>query len=214
MNKLQFNTFVKTDPVYYVYELKNKIAIPAGFGEKRQIEFYNPKTYKFIFKIKKNDFRPRFINRHINCMIQLKNLDLTILAGDSQIFIYEIYDKSYSFINCFCEEYCSSKLIKSINGNLISFSKSILIYNKKNENSISKFKNIFKNLALSLMRYKDKKNYSEKNCLYEIEIEAKINDDYIENAIEIRAKEFILITIGYHKSSICYCDLNKKNSKY
>ena len=36
MNKLQFNTFVKTDPVYYVYELKNKIAIPAGFGEKRQ----------------------------------------------------------------------------------------------------------------------------------------------------------------------------------
>lgn len=83
MNVLEFTTLVKmTGSPYYVYELNDKIAVAAGFGDNRQIEFYNPKTYKLIFKIKKEDYRPRFINCDINCMIQLKNLDLAIACAE------------------------------------------------------------------------------------------------------------------------------------
>ena len=84
-------------------------------------------------------------------MIQLKNLDLAIAGGDYEIFIYEIYDKSYSFISYFKFEKEFYKLIKSINGNLISLSNCIQIYNKKNKNNIlslvvSKFKSLTKNI--------------------------------------------------------------------
>ena len=214
MNKLQLKLIINQSrkEILLIYELINKIAVITGnYAPLRQeIEFYNSKTYKLLFIIKENLGQKDFgaIYDNTVSMIELKNHDVAFSTDISEIYIFKIFEKSYSLISHFSQNShfpSSPRFLNLIDGTLISYTYYIQSYYKPKENNI--FLKFINNI------FKKEPNNIFKNS-YKINIKTDNFDYSILNSIEIKPYLLVFYAYSYNGSDlIVYSLKNKKIMK-
>ena len=209
MKKLQLKSILKPfkKDVVSVCDLTNKIAILLGLSPfNQEIQFYNTKLYKYLFKLKQ--ISSNKIAKVVS-MKELKTHDLAYSTYESgeygiEIFIYKVYDNSYTLINRLCQKTTKEKypaFLNLMDGSFLTYIDYIQLFHKKNK----PFGNFFNHMLNTFLPYKFSLGKKIQPVKYGV----------IYNIIETKPYEvvfYIYFYIYMNYDTLTVYDLKKENT--